>query len=177
RQKSKRQTQTQTELPELCAAVKSTRAAWGQSQQDFAQLIGVSLVSVCKFESSSPPKDRQILSNLTAAAHMQSLTRKRRLFSAPAVAAPRPRRWEDAYPVPPPLSSSDMPALMSRAWRLAAAAQIVIYHPESLTEMEAAWAGCWALEVVDEVTKDAGDPREWDHFALGLRVRQLAELK
>jgi hypothetical protein len=38
-------------------------------------------------------------------------------------------------------------------------------------------AGSWLLAVVDEVTKDVGDPREWDHFALGLRVRKLAEEK
>ena len=92
-----------------------------------------------------------------------------------AVAAPRPRRWEYAYPVPPTLSPSDMPGLMSRIWRLTAAAGLLIFHPESLPEMEAAWAGCWPLAVVDEVTKDAGDPREWDHFALGLRLRQVAE--
>jgi transcriptional regulator with XRE-family HTH domain len=175
----KRKRQTQTELPELCAAVKSTRSAWGQSQQAFSQLIGVSLVSISKFELGTPPKDRQILSNLTGAANMKGLTHEARLFSDAALAAPRARRWEDAYPVPHQMTASDMPTLMARIWRLIMAAQTAIYHPESLPDMEAAWdeAGSWPLAVVDEVTKDAGDPREWDQFALGLRVRELAQKK
>lgn len=177
--RKERKRKSKTELPELCAAVKSTRAAWGQSQQAFAQLIGVSLVSISKFELGTPPKDRQILSNLTGAANMKGLTREARLFSDAAVAAPRPRRWEDVYPVPHQMLPSDMATLMARIWRLSMAAKIAIYHPESLPAMEAAWdeAGSWPLAVVDEATKDAGDPREWDQFALGLRVRQLAEEK
>jgi transcriptional regulator with XRE-family HTH domain len=167
------------ELPPLCMAVKRVRESYGDTLQRFAERLGCSMDSVSRFERGRVPKDREILMNLSIQAQVKGLAREARLFSDAALASPRARRWEDVYPVPHQISLSDMPTLMARIWRLTMAAQIAVYHPESLADMEAAWAeaGSWPLAVVDEALEGAGDPREWDQVALGLRVRQLAEEK
>jgi transcriptional regulator with XRE-family HTH domain len=67
--KKNEESKNEQTLPDVCRAVKRVRQALGDTQQEFAQRIGVAVMTISNFETGrAEPRDPHVLENLLRAA-------------------------------------------------------------------------------------------------------------
>jgi transcriptional regulator with XRE-family HTH domain len=168
----------------LCAAVKHVRQVYGESQQRFAERLGVSLVSVNRWElGHQEPGDLAVLLKLQRSAWLRRLEKEANLFAEAvqksfepyetispsileflALGAPSAAKVEVFSHSDKLLRLQDqLPAL--REWRLRLAARLaVLSFPELLPGMERA-AGP-VLRLIDERLERLDEATVFDFAAL-----------
>lgn len=174
---------TERQLPPLCEAVKRVRAAFGDSQERFANRVGVVAMTISKFETGQAvPKDPRVLLNLSRVAFEKcnatadetarvSLINDGALFQEAYKDCERvmltDREVGKIEPRIPPTFRS------MREWRLSCAARLaVLYYPERVAAIEDA-AGP-AVAIVDEVLAGA-DENQINYEVFEREVFALAE--
>lgn len=175
RKKGKRE--TKAELPELCVAVKKVREAYGDSQQGFAQRVGLSLMSISRFELGRVPRDPEVLWKLTVAAREAGLIAEWKAFGNEANRA----RGSKGVIVSGYLGGGILPSGLSanppRLWRLMIAVRLAaLFYPENVSTLEKAveQAAGPALALVDAVLQDPQN-HALEYTELEHKINQLAE--
>jgi transcriptional regulator with XRE-family HTH domain len=168
----------------LCAAVKRVRQVYGESQQRFAERLGVSLVSVNRWElGHQEPGDLVVLLKLQRSAWLRRLEKEANLFaeavqkSFEPYATISPSILEVIHLGSPSEAELEvhshsakfhrlqeqLPAL--REWRLRLAARLaVLSFPELLPQMEKAAAP--VLRLIDEKLERVDEAKGFDFAAL-----------
>jgi transcriptional regulator with XRE-family HTH domain len=137
-------------------AVKRTREVYQESQAIFAQRVGLSAMTISKFErGETVPRDPAVLQALSQAAHDINLNADAERFAAAREDALSIAAVNRMYPgppaVPPTMSVSFQTA---PEWRLMMIALFAVrYYPETAKAIEAASGPVRA--VVDQVRQDA----------------------
>jgi transcriptional regulator with XRE-family HTH domain len=166
-------------LPELSVATLAVREALRMSQERFAHSLGVTAMSVSRWERGvQVPTDFQILNALYTIAQDQGLSREVEIFDR-ARQAMRLTAYQAPRFVDPDLlaawhreSDSGYPSL--RQWRLMVAARLaVLYFPERVMEIERVLAP--AIAMVDTVLGGCADDAEIDHRRLESEIMRLAQ--
>ena len=178
-----KQSKRKEELPELSVAIKAIRAAYGESQESFAQRVGVSLMTINRYEGGAPPKDFGILIHLAGVATYKRLDAEAQLLRQAAQEVWSVKRTiDDLYgpliPSPYQIPASGLSAPSPQIWRLLAALRAAgLFRPETLPDLEDALAGVAGQELtmIDSVLRDAGDPKGWNYLELEREVSRRAE--
>jgi transcriptional regulator with XRE-family HTH domain len=143
-------------LPVLCAAVKRTREAYQESQAVFAQRVGLSAMTVSKFErGETMPRDPAVLQALSQAAHDINLKSDAERFVAAREEALSIGAVNRMYPGPPAIKPTMSVSFQTAPeWRLMMIALFAVrYYPETVKAIEAASGPVRA--VVDQVRQNA----------------------
>ena len=191
-------------LPGVCAAVKSIREAYGDTQERFAHRVNLAPMTVSRFERGKQiPTDFDVLARLAEAARDKGLVQeanqldeaRRSKWATLSVPVPSDKSSTLSVPVPSDKWSFSsvhlfrathptyipgfqlVPAFSLPQWRLMSAARIAaLYYPEVASAIEKA-AG-QALALVDEAIRQA-DSQNLTGSALyeeiERRLRSLAE--
>src|SRR5262249_1888500 len=124
------------ELPSLCNAVKRVRDAYGDSQERFAQRIGIAVMTISRFERGVQiPGSESVLSKLALAANNVHLMEEFHLFRTAAVLARNG-----------PSVSSISQSYSPQEWRLMHAARIAAkFYPDAALAIEKAAGPALAL--------------------------------
>jgi transcriptional regulator with XRE-family HTH domain len=164
------------QLPALCAAVRRVRAAYGESQEQFARRAAVVMVTVSRFETGqAEPKEPRVLWALAKAAAEKNLPAEEKLFREALDQA-----GEFTAKVGPLVQGYDQflapPAMLLSLFRLLAGVRQAYFHcPELIPGVEAALAP--VLEVVDEALRAAADPEHINQHDLDAQMSKLLLLK
>ena len=168
----------------LCAAVKHVRQVYGESQQDFAKRLGVSLVSVNRWElGHQEPGDLVVLLKLQRCAWLRRLEKEATLFAeavqksfepyetiSPSILEVLQLGFPNEAELEVPSHSTkllrlqeQLPAL--REWRLRLAARLAVSSfPELIPAMEKAAAP--VLRLIDERLERVDEAKGFDFAAL-----------
>jgi transcriptional regulator with XRE-family HTH domain len=144
-------------LPPLCAAIKTVRESYEDSQPQFASRVKLAPMTISRFERGiRVPADSRVLMRLAGAAREQGLTQEAELFeSAGMLAAGSVEELREARPGSG-LGLAAMPIFSLPQWRLMHAAGIAaLYYPETASAIEQA-AGP-ALALVDDAIRQLAD--------------------
>jgi transcriptional regulator with XRE-family HTH domain len=152
-------------LPALCQAVKAVRMAYQESQATFAQRVGLTAMTVSKFErGETVPRDPAVLQALSHAAEEVNLNIEAQQFATACrdvLNVECVNRVNRTYPGP--LISAAQPSLTIPfqtlpEWRLATIALYAVrYAPTEAAAIEAASGA--VRSVVDEALKRADSSR------------------
>jgi transcriptional regulator with XRE-family HTH domain len=184
RRKTQRTVKLNASTSALCVAVRRVREAYGESQQRFAERLGVSLVSVNRWElGHQEPGDVVVLLKLQRSAWLRRLETEANLFAeavqksfepyetiSPSILEVRHLGFPNEAELEVPFHSAklhrlqeQLPAL--REWRLRLAARLaVLSFPELLPEMEKAAAP--VLQLIDERLDRVDEAKGFDSAAL-----------
>jgi transcriptional regulator with XRE-family HTH domain len=185
--KSKKKSQPVMQKPNvspLCAAVKRVRQVYAESQQSFAERLGVSLVSVNRWElGHQEPGDLVVLLKLQRSAWLRRLEKEANLFAEAAQKCFEPYETispsilevltlghpsEAELEVPSHSAKllrlqEELPAL--REWRLRLAARLAVSSfSELIPKMEKAAAP--VLRLIDERLERVDEAKGFDFAAL-----------
>ena len=194
--KSKKKSQPVMQKPNaspLCAAVKQVRQVYGESQQRFAERLGVSLVSVNRWElGHQEPGDLVVLLKLQRSAWLRQLETEAALFGEAVQ-----KSFEPYETLSPSILESlvlglpteaevevfshsarllrlqeQLPALQE--WRLRLAARLAVSSfPELLPKMEKAAAP--VLRLIDERLERVDEAKGFDFAALEDELKIAAQ--
>jgi transcriptional regulator with XRE-family HTH domain len=153
---------------ELCAAVRRIRNATGDTQEKFAQRIGVAVMTISRFETARQvPRHFRVLSELRDVARAAGLDVEESILSGvltehPSSSLGQPQEFVTFTPA---------------EWRLMHAARIAVrFYPETARAIEEAAAPTLAL--VDEILRYARPDRVLTagfYMAMEDQLDELAE--
>src|SRR5262249_21739636 len=135
-------------LPDLCLLVRQIREAYGDTQEQFAERIGVAPMTISRFERAKQiPKDPDVVQRLLKAAHA---TRKPLDTACLEEAVARHKKTDRTFPwelwQSGGMGLAAMPISSLPQWRLMHAAAIaILYYPETAHSIERAAGPALAL--------------------------------
>ena len=159
----------QPPIPELCQAVRRVRTALDETQEAFARRIGVTLISVSRFERGTEPRDASVLYGLQRAAESAGMDPEAAAFAtAPAFLAAPPGLFHNAPAVRTVAADS------LAEWRLLLIARAAFRHVPHLVPAIEQAAGL-ARELVDGVLRDS-NPGDLNAASIETEIGKRADI-